>query len=125
MARFTSGFYLRPPDECNSGFPLQKLIPIPALVHILKHSIRTVMGNLLRLLSREPTQEDQEIFVDFESKLTLSFSRTLFQNFFVDAQVTQSEKDVFEQVSASMSQFNLLLDYLRSYRGAEAERRQV
>lgn len=46
-------------------------------------------------------------------------------NLFLDAQVTDSEKDVFGQVSDSIAQFNQLLTDLRDYQGAEAERRQV
>ena len=42
-----------------------------------------------------------------------------------DAQVAASEKEVFEQVRESMSPCNMLLEQLRNYRGAEAERRQV
>lgn len=94
------------------------------MVHFLKHHIEVAMGNLLRLLSREPSQEDHEIFVDFESKLTTEVPY-LSIPFPPDAQVTASEEEVFGQVRESMSKFNQLIALLREYRGAEAERRQV
>nr|XP_040025929.1 CYFIP-related Rac1 interactor B-like [Gasterosteus aculeatus aculeatus] len=66
------------------------------------------MGNLIKVLTRDIDNNGGNFFLDFEN-----------------AQPSQSETAVWEEVNQTLTEARLVLDHLQAYRGAGEEIRQV
>lgn len=92
------------------------------------------MGNLIRVLSRDIDSSAANFFLDFESKThtdtqthtcTCTRVHTCTLLLPTDAQPTEAESPVWVQVNEVLTEAQVILTELQTYRGAGEEIRQV
>lgn len=92
------------------------------------------MGKLLSLLSRDDCCSPQnDVFLDFESKSSNNgiyvtprpFIRLFSPNYVTDAEPTEVEKSVYEEVQKVLRRSESILEELQCYKGAAKEVREA